>query len=182
MTNYFLIYEDCCFYEIVLLGYFMRYSGCGKQSCAYCLAESQPRKTSPLEIRTAEGFRVNADLLVKDIDPGDVKSLIIPGGDISHARSDALKALLLSLDPERTCIGAICAGVTLLEEYGLLEGRNTIRTSSAAAVRDGLLITARPNGYVDFAVEAGQALGLFTDEEDIRETVNFFKYHQSVEE
>ena len=36
---------------------------------------------------------------------------------------------------------------------------------------DGLLVTARPNGYVDFAVEAGKAIGLFTDEADIAETL-----------
>ena len=31
MRNYFLIYEDCCFFEIVLLGYFMKYSSLGEQ-------------------------------------------------------------------------------------------------------------------------------------------------------
>ena len=44
---------------------------------------------------------------------------------------------------------------------------------------DGLLVTARPNGYVDFAVEAGKAIGLFTDEADIAETLDFFKFHKS---
>ena len=69
MTNYILIYDDCCFYEIVLLGYFMRYSNMGEQPCSYCMAvpaEGPHRDT----IRTAEGFRVQADTYLEDIDPG----------------------------------------------------------------------------------------------------------------
>lgn len=44
---------------------------------------------------------------------------------------------------------------------------------------DGRLVTARPEGYVDFAVEVGKAIGLFSDEADIAETLDFFKYHKS---
>ena len=85
MTNYILIYDDCCFYEIVLLGYFMRYSNMGEQPCSYCMAvpaEGPHRDT----IRTAEGFRVQADTYLEDIDPEEVTSFIIPGGDISRVR------------------------------------------------------------------------------------------------
>ena len=178
MTNYILIYDDCCFYEIVLLGYFMRYSNMGEQPCSYCMAvpaEGPHRDT----IRTAEGFRVQADTYLEDIDPEEVTSFIIPGGDISRVRGEDLSAFLHRLNRDKSCICAICAGVDLLEEYGFLEGKNSIRTSQDLAVSDGLLVTARPNGYVDFAVEAGKAIGLFTDEADIAETLDFFKFHKS---
>lgn len=186
MTNYFLIYDNCCFYEIVLLGYFMKYSAAGEQPCAYCMAGGNEESGGSLtantaEIRTAEGFVVKPDIFIKDINPEDARSLIIPGGDIRCAGGEELKEFLLALSQRGAAIGAICAGVDLLEEIGLLEGRSSIRTSSALAVRDGQLITARPNGYVDFAVEMGKALGLFTDEDDIQETMDFFKYHKSVE-
>ena len=85
MRNYFLIYEDCCFFEIVLLGYFMKYSSLGEQPCAYCMAGSAD-DTGSGTIRTSEGFCVQADTFLKDIDPDEVTSFIIPGGDIAHVR------------------------------------------------------------------------------------------------
>ena len=178
MRNYFLIYEDCCFFEIVLLGYFMKYFSLGEQPCAYCMAGSADDAGGGT-IRTSEGFCVQADTFLKDIDPDEVTSFIIPGGDIAHVKGDELSAFLHRLNRDKSCICAICAGVDLLEEYGFLEGKNTIRTSKNLAVSDGRLITARPNGYVDFAVEAGKAIGLFSDEADIAETLDFFKYHKS---
>ena len=33
--------------------------------------------------------------------------------------------------------------------------------------------------FFGFAVEAGKAIGLFTDEADIAETLDFFKFHKS---
>ena len=153
MRNYFLIYDDCCFFEIVLLGYFMKYSTLGEQPCAYCMAGSADDAGGGT-IRTSEGFCVQADTFLKDIDPDEVTSFIIPGGDIAHVKGDELSAFLHRLNRDKSCICAICAGVDLLEEYGFLEGKNTIRTSKNLAVSDGRLITARPNGYVEFAVEA----------------------------
>lgn len=179
MTNYILIYNDCCFYEIVLLGYFMRYSSMGEQPCSYCMAEPTNRAHGKT-IHTAEGFCVQADICLKDIDPNEVKSLIIPGGDITHIMGDELSSFLHSLNREKTCIAAICAGVSVLEEYGFLEGKNSIKTEEGLAVSDGLLVTARPNGYVDFAVETGKAIGLFMDDTDIEETLEFFKYHKTL--
>ena len=60
MRNYFLIYDDCCFFEIVLLGYFMKYSTLGEQPCAYCMAGSADDAGGGT-IRTSEGFCVQAD-------------------------------------------------------------------------------------------------------------------------
>lgn len=151
MTNYFLIYDDCCFYEIVLLGYFLKYSEREEQRLRYCALENR-------EIRTTEGFLVKPDLTIKDIPSGDVRSFIIPGGNIDNVMGERLSAFLSVLDRDTVYLGAICAGVDILEQYGFLEGKNTIRTSDRLAVRDGRLITARPNGYVDFAVEMGKAI------------------------
>ncbi|MCI9137563.1 MAG: hypothetical protein HFH48_08360 [Lachnospiraceae bacterium] len=43
-------------------------------------------------------------------------------------------------------------------------------------INDGRVITARANAYVDFAIEIAKELNLFTDEEDLRETIDFWKY------
>ena len=40
------------------------------------------------------------------------------------------------------------------------------------------LKTARANAYVDFAIETTKELGLFDDEEDLQETIDFWKYHK----
>ncbi len=116
MTNYFLIYDDCCFYEIVLLGYFLKYSEQEIQNVKYCAAENR-------EIRTTEGFLVTPDVSFNDIPAEDVRALIIPGGAIENVMSESLNDFLSGLNREMTFLGAICAGVTLLEQYGFLDGK-----------------------------------------------------------
>ena len=46
---------------------------------------------------------------------------------------------------------------------------------------DKNIITARANAYVDFAVEIAKKLNLFTSEEDMQETIDFWKYHKRVQ-
>lgn len=174
MTNYFLIYDDCCFYEIVLLGYFLKYSEREEQKISYCAADDR-------EIRTTEGFLVKPDITLNRIPVEEVQSFVIPGGAIENVSGDSLAGFLSRLNRNTTYLGAICAGVTLLEQYGFLKGKNSIRTSDGLAVRDGRLITARPNGYVDFAIEMGKALKIFKDEDSLDETIDFFKYHKTME-
>ena len=38
-----------------------------------------------------------------------------------------------------------------------------------------------PNGYVDFAIEMGKMLELFEDEQDLQETISFWKYHRNIQ-
>lgn len=38
------------------------------------------------------------------------------------------------------------------------------------------------HGYVDFAIEVAKKLDLFESEEDLQETINFWKYHKRVAE
>ncbi|MCI9633223.1 MAG: hypothetical protein HFH18_08280, partial [Ruminococcus sp.] len=47
---------------------------------------------------------------------------------------------------------------------------------------DRHVITARANAYVDFAVETAKELDLFEDEADLRETIDFWKYHKRAPE
>ncbi len=42
------------------------------------------------------------------------------------------------------------------------------------------IITARANRYVDFAIEVAKELELFEDEQDLRETIDFWKYFKPV--
>jgi len=61
-----------------------------------------------------------------------------------------------------------------------LEG--IVSTHSAdldVAVADQV-ITARANGYVDFAIEVAKKLDLFEDEDDLKETIAFWRNFQRV--
>ena len=42
------------------------------------------------------------------------------------------------------------------------------------------MITARANAYVDFAIEVARKLDLFDSEEDLRETIDFWKKFKRV--
>ncbi|MGN0315609.1 MAG: hypothetical protein ACI4EG_12605 [Fusicatenibacter sp.] len=58
MKDVFFIYDSCCFYEIVTLSYFMRYSGCDLVFCA--------RNSGT--VRVMEGFTVQPDLSLGELD------------------------------------------------------------------------------------------------------------------
>jgi len=47
-------------------------------------------------------------------------------------------------------------------------------------ILDKNILTARANAYVDFAIEAAKALGLFENEADLQETVAFWKEFKRV--
>ena len=73
MKDVFLLYNTSCFYEIVILSYFLNYSNC---EMIFCSLDGKP-------IRAMEGFSVNVDMSLQDVDKAQIRSLIIPGGNIS---------------------------------------------------------------------------------------------------
>lgn len=60
-----------------------------------------------------------------------------------------------------------------LEEITPISNATLINSN---VVRDGNIITAKPNGYVDFAIEIGRALDIYEDEDDLNETIEFFRH------
>ena len=52
MKNVFLVYDDCCFYEIVILNYFMKFTG---QDVVICSLNGSA-------ITCIEGYSVNVDM------------------------------------------------------------------------------------------------------------------------
>lgn len=54
-------------------------------------------------------------------------------------------------------------------------------TSDADLVIDRNVVTARANAYVDFAVEIAKKLGLFASEEDLQQTLSFWKQYRRVQ-
>lgn len=166
MKDVFIIYNTCCFYEIVILNYFMSCTDCDILLCS-------PDGKS---IRTTEGYSVNADMALGDVNPEQIRSFIIPGGDISPINNEFMHHYLQNLKQRNVLIAAICAGVSLLNDAGILTGIQSTHSMDLDIANDTHVITARANAYVDFAIEVAKELGLFMDEEDLQETINFWKY------
>lgn len=168
MKNVFLIYDGCCFYEIVTLGYFMRFSGC---DLVFCAPEGKP-------VKAMEGFTVQPDLSLRELNQEQIRSLILPGGAISAVNHQKIWSLLQQLKAKQVLIAGICAGVDVLDAAGILEGIHSTHSVDEDLVRDGNIITARANVYLDFAIRTAEVLGLFSGEDDLKETIDFWKNHQ----
>lgn len=171
MKDVFLIYPKCCFYEIVILSYFMNYSHC---DLAFCTLDGKP-------IQAMEGFSVQANLALADLDQAQIRSFIVPGGNISEIDRAGVQVYLRDLKKRHALIAGICAGVDVLDHAGILDGVKSTHSTDADWIRDKNIITARANAYVDFAIEVAKYLGLFTGEEDLQETIDFWKHHHRMQ-
>lgn len=167
MKDIFLLYDTSCFFEIVILNYFMSMTEC---EMVFCSLDGRP-------IRATEGYSVNVDMALKDVDKEQIRSFIVPGGDISKIDTDEVRSCLQELKNRQVLIGGICAGVDLLQHAGILNGVRSTSSADLDIVNDHHVVTARPNAYVDFAIEIAKELGLFEDEADLQETIDFWKYH-----
>lgn len=171
MKDVFLVYDTCCLYEIVILNYFMNFSKCDMVFC------SLDGKT----IKAMEGYSVNVDMALKEIDIEQVRSFIIPGGNITTVNNEEVKTLLHKLKSKEALIAGICAGVDVLDLAGILDDRKSTHSTEYDFVNDKKIITARANAYVDFAIEVAKELDLFVSEEDLQETIDFWKNHKRVQ-
>ena len=171
MKDVFLIYDTSCFYEIVILNYFMNFSNC---DMVFCSLDGNL-------VKTMEGFSVNVDMPLKDLDKGQIRSFIIPGGKIAAIDNTEVKKYLQELKERRVLIAGICAGVDVLEHAGILRNVRSTHSADEDLVCDDTIITARANAYVDFAIEVAKKLDLFVSEEDLQETIDFWKYFKRAE-
>lgn len=171
MKDIVLLYDNCCIYEIVILNYFQKCTG---GDIFFCSVDGNA-------IRAMEGYSINTDMPLNEVDLTQVRSLIVPGGEIAQIDRPVVMDTLRILNDRGVLIAGICAGVDLLERAGILDGRKTVHSEDADCIRDGNILTARANAYVDFAIEAGKALDLFEDERDLQETVDFWKLFKRAE-
>jgi putative intracellular protease/amidase len=172
LNTYILIYDSFVQFEVTLAAYFMK-----TQGEVYTLGLEHTAVTS------CEGFSVNPTVILENVDVSSIDLFIIPGGDIDEiAKHEALLTLIRRLNDAGVIIGGICGGVSLLKTAGVLDSNLDQSTDSpdANVIINGNIITAKPNGYVDFALEIGKKLSIFKDEADLQETIDFFKYFKSV--
>lgn len=131
------------------------------------------------------GLCVLPDIDLAELDPEEIRLLILPGGDRweKNVEDDGLAKLLRHLTTSRTPIAAICGATLALARLGLLQGRKHTSNGlaflkaqvpgydaeadyvDALAVRDRGLITASGLGALEFAREIFAELGVFSNEE-----------------
>lgn len=120
--------------------------------------------------------------------------MIIPGGDPNNLYNrEEVYHLIREGYRSDTLIAAICAGPIHLAKAGVLKDYNYTVSSEDRdnryfnqenyidknVVVDGKIITAKPTGYVDMAIEIGRKLSLFRSEEELEGTIDFFKNFKS---
>lgn len=165
MNVYILCYETFTLFEIDLLSYMFN----SKEKATIIGLEKST-------VRAYENILVTPEYDVDEITLSPKDLLVIPGGNYKLIPENSkLKALLDTVFEKQYPIAAICAGVEYLDEHGYLKGYRTVKTTDNDVVIDRHLTTAKPNAFVEFALETANAFGVLGDEQGYKETVQFFK-------
>ncbi|MEC0126677.1 DJ-1/PfpI family protein [Paenibacillus pabuli] len=180
MKTYILLFEGYVSFEIMLASYFMKTQG---DIITVALEKGA--------LQSYEGFSVNPAVLLNEINSSEVDLFIIPGGDVTASlHHPGLMYFIKELNERKTPIAAICAGTLLLGQAQVLEGRSFTTNAESemraitvqgeyvneGVVVDGHIITAKANAYVDFGIEIGKVMNIYSGPEDLEETIQVFKY------
>ena len=168
MKDIVLLFDTACIYEIVILNYFLKVTGA---ELVFCSVDGAC-------ITSMEGYSLNVDRKLSEMEVRDARSVIVPGGDVANIANDVVYRFLNDMKDKKKVIAGICAGVDVLDKAGILQNVKSTHSVDLDVVRDNHIITARANGYVDFAIEFGKELELFENEADLQETIEFWKYHK----
>lgn len=171
MKHVFLLYEKCCLYEIVILNYFLNFKE--RDVIFYSLDGKS--------IHTMEGYSVNVDKSLEEVDLSEVQCLVVPGGPVKQINEEKVRTIIRTLCKKKVLIAGICAGVDLLDDAGILKEIRSTHSTEEDVVKDGNVITARANAYVDFAIAVAKELDLFEDEADVKETIEFWKNYKRMQ-
>ena len=122
------------------------------------------------------GIALRATHRYAEVHPEDYRVVIVPGGDTkSVLGNETLMGILKTAHASGAAFGAICAGPLLLARAGLLKGRRFTHGygpdsplpdwkdgtyEDQPVVVDGNIVTAKPQAYIDFAIEVLYAAGL----------------------
>lgn len=144
-------------------------------------------------ITTGGGLTVLPDLALADLNPDDVRALILPGGEMWHVRfDDELASIVLDLHARGIPIAAICGATVFLARAGIIRP-GVAHTSNALsylqemvpgyaaaadyrdkrAVTDQGIITAGGGAPFELAYHVLKLLGLY-DEVVLAEFAEFW--------
>ena len=110
--------------------------------------------------RSGYGFDVTTHTAPDQVDAGEIDVLVVPGGWSKDfiTRSEPLMSLIRQCHERGVLIAAICVGKRVVQEAGIIQGRNLV-PNDQPVLRDGDLITSRrPADVPFFCHEIFQAL------------------------
>ncbi len=171
MKTLVLLYNTSCIYEIVILNYFLKFTG---KEVVFASVNGMP-------VTSMEGYSVNVDMALSDCSPDDLELMVVPGGNITEIDTPQVWDFLNRVNEKKQLIAGICAGVDVLEHAGILNGIVSTHSSDFDVAVSEHVITSRANGYVDFAIEVARKLDLFVGETDLQETIAFWREHKRMQ-
>lgn len=180
MKTFVLVYEGFVQFEVILTNYFMKTKG---EIITVGLDEEK--------VNSWEGFISVPHITLEEVNIDEVDLFVIPGGDPQKIlQNEELIKFLDNLNKKGKVIGAICSAPLCLAKSGILKGKKYTTTLPVNefkefenselidenVVVDDNIITAKASGYVDFAIEIGKVMNIYENEEDLNETIRYFKY------
>ncbi len=161
----FFIYDECVFFEIILLAYFLKTT----REIDICSFNCE-------EIGICEGFTVLSKVNINNIDFDQYDSFILTGGEqnFDSENKRKLTELITNFHNNKKYIGGICSGAEFIKNIECIQKMN-IELNDDVTIKENIIL-AQPNKYVDFALVFADKVGIFKDREDYLETVDFFKH------
>ena len=171
MKSVVLLYNTSCIYEIVILNYFLKFSG---KNVIFASPDGN-------SIISMEGYSMNVSGRLTEIDTGDVELMIVPGGNIREIDNNIVWDYIRKVKNNGGLIAGICAGVDVLDHAGILTGIESTHSTDLVVAVSGNVITSRANGYVNFAIEVARKMNLFKDDADLEETIAFWRDYKRLQ-
>ncbi len=171
MKSVVLLYNTCCIYEIVILNYFLKYSG---KNVEFVSIDGNA-------ITSMEGYSINVSGILTNTNTKNIELMIIPGGNIKEIDNKIVWEYIKQIHSDNALIAGICAGVDVLDHAGVLDGIDSTHSTELDVVVTDKIITSRANGYVNFAIEIAKKMNLFKDDADLQETIAFWRDYKRMQ-
>lgn len=171
MKSVVLLYNTCCIYEIVILNYFLKYSG---KNVEFVSIDGNA-------ITSMEGYSINVSGILTNTNTQNIELMIIPGGNIKEIDNKIVWEYIKQIHSDNALIAGICAGVDVLDHAGVLDGIDSTHSTELDVVVTDKIITSRANGYVNFAIEIAKKMNLFKDDADLQETIAFWRDYKRMQ-
>ncbi len=170
MKSVILLYNTSCIFEIVTLNYFLNFA---ERDVIFASIDGK-------SIMATEGYSINVSKSVEDIMSMEIELLVVPGGDVAEIDKPSVYKLIKNVNKQGGIVAGICAGVDVLKNAGVLEQVKSINSMDKDVVLDKNIITSRANSHIDFAIEVAKKMNIFENEDDVKETIEFWKEHKGV--
>jgi len=162
MKTYIFMYQGCALFEVIISAYLM------KTIEDICVISDSNK-----EFKTFEGLTIKPDFTLDNCLVDNIDLLIITGGEIEKIQKiELLKELVTDINEKNKKIAGICSGRIFLEDMGL------ISKSEKEIFLEGNIIVSESNKYVDLAIEIGKLFNIYENEDDLNETIKYFKYFE----